>query len=93
VEIISVPRSEPLLAIVGVLFRNVDLAANGIGSADAVGATALGHGVTKSDHARAAGNPIFGINSAGKFPRGGTVGKGEACRHSSSAPRCPHNRM
>lgn len=88
-EIVAVPGSQPLLAIVRVLFRNVDPASDGIGFADAVGATALGHGLAKRHHARAAGNAISGVNVAAKFARGRAIGDDKACRYGRNAPRRP----
>ncbi len=69
VEIVAIPGGQPLLAIIGVLFRHVDPASHGIGLADAVGATALRHGFAKCHHARAGGNAVFGIDAAGEFAR------------------------
>ena len=93
VEIVAIPGGQPLLAIAGVLFRNVHAAANGIGLANPVGAAALWYGVTKRDHPGAAGNAVFGVNAAGEFPRRGAIGKDEACRHGRSAPRRPYYRI
>ncbi len=50
VEIIAIPRGHALGAIVGILFRDVDLTADGVGLADAIGAAALRHGVAERHH-------------------------------------------
>jgi hypothetical protein len=89
VKIVAIPGGQPLRAIVGVLFGNVDPASDGIGFADAVGTAALWHGVTKRHHARAAGNAVFGVNAAGKFTRGRAIAEDEARRHGRNAARCP----
>jgi hypothetical protein len=93
VEIVAIPGGQALLAVVGVLFRNVDSASDGIGFADAINAAALWHGIAKGHHARTAGNAVFGINVAGIFARRRAIGEDEASRQDGHAPCRPQNRI
>ena len=61
---VAIPGSQAFLAIVDVLFRHVHASADRIGFADAVGPAALWHRLAHGDDARAAGNPVFGVNPA-----------------------------
>ena len=69
VEVVAIPGSHALGAIVRILFRHVDPACDGVGLADAVGSPALRHGLPERHHARARGDAIFGIDAAGEFAR------------------------
>ena len=92
-EIIAVPGGHSLGAIVGILFRHVDPARNGVGLADTVGSPALRHGFAERHHTGAGRNAIFGINAAGELVRRGAVGENETRSHGSSATRRQDNRF
>ena len=62
VEIVAVPRRQPLGAIVRVVLRDVSLAGDHIGRADPKSAAALGHRLAGADHAVARGNAVARID-------------------------------
>ena len=64
VEIVAVPGSEPLLAIIDVFLRHIDPAADHVGLADAVNPAALRHGLAKRHDTGTRGDAIFGIDAA-----------------------------
>ena len=93
VEIVAIPGSHSLGAIVRILFRHVDPACDGVGLADAVGSPALRHGLPERHHARARGDAIFGIDAAGEFAGRGAVGEEKARCHGNSATRRQDDRF
>src|SRR4051812_36832989 len=66
VEIIAVPRGEPLAAIARVLLRRVGLPADHIRPADAVDAPALRHRLAGLDHPRRGSDAVFRIKTIGE---------------------------
>src|ERR1700730_914943 len=87
VEVLPVKGRQTLGPIVRILIGYVRYSGNHIRFADSIGPAALGDWLTKFDYARAGGDPVFRVDSAGGLALRAAMGERKAAEGKRPAPR------